>query len=117
MKYDRSRIVYMAQSWGDWNRAGCIGLGYPGETPVSRMLTSPSHGKGGKPPSPVYEPDPIARRFDEAVQRVDTTSRGLLYARFVYQLSDLRISRILTQSPGQIRWAVEKALRNISAAL
>jgi hypothetical protein len=111
-------VKYMGARWGDWIIKGCGGLGYGSETSISRLTTSPGRSSRQNY-APAYEPDPVARRFDNALQRIPAKLRNLIYCRFVLQLSDARMmdydSRYRTE--GQARWAVQVAMREVGKVL
>ena len=105
-------VKYMGYRWGDWVVRGCRGLGYASETAISKLNTSP--GRSSRLNfSPDYEPDPIARRFDNALQQIPPKHQNLLYCRFVLQLSDLRLIDYGFSTKNVARRAVERAMREI----
>ena len=111
-------VKYMGYRWGDWVNKGCRGLGYSSETAISKLNTSP--GRSSRTSyTPDYEPDPVARRFDEALRQIPHKHRNLIYCRFVLGLSDLRLMIYDTRytTEGKARWAVEKAMRKIREVL
>ena len=111
-------VKYMGNIWADWINRGCRGLGYGSETSVSRLTTSPGRSTR-RDYSPEYEPDPVARRFDTALQSLTCKQQNLIYCRFVLQLSDVRMMDYDTgyKSEGAARWAVEKAMKEIGKVL
>ena len=117
-KISLSHVKGEAHLWGDWNRRDCIGLGYGSETSVSRLLTSPGRASR-RDYAPRYEPDPRARRFDNAWQQIDKIQQVLIYCRFVLQMSDARICQRepSLKSEGSARWQVEKALKAVGVLL
>ena len=113
-----SDIKYMGYRWGDWVLKGCRSLGYGSETSISKLTTSPGRSTRTNF-TPDYEPDPVARRFDNALQQIPAKQRNLLYCRFVLQLSDARLMEYDRDyiTEGKARWAVEKAMRQIGRVL
>ena len=113
-----SDVKYMGCRWGDWVNKGCRGLGYASETSISRLTTSPGRSTR-KNYTPDYEPDAVARRFEEALQQIPPKQQNLLYLRFVLQLSDARVMVYESdyRSEGQARWAIEKAMQDVGRVL
>ena len=107
-----------AALWGDWMRLDCTGLGYAPETPISRLLTSPGRASR-RSYVPRYEPEPRARRFDNAYQQIDENQQVLLYCRFVLQMSDKLMCKRETslKTEGQARWQIERAMKAVGRAL
>lgn len=109
-------VKYLGYRWGDWVCKGCRGLGYGSETSISRLTTSP-----GRPTrrdySPDYEPDPVARRFDDALRQIPHKQQNLLYCRFVLGLSDARMVGYGLKSEAAARWSVLKAMREVGDVL
>ena len=116
MQSDLRQLRFIAIIWGEWSRRGCTGLGYPNETAISRLLTSPGRSSS-RPASPHYEPCPIARRFDNALYGAPEEDCLLLYARYVLGLSDRLLLDYGLQSEGQARYRVERALRRVGERL
>jgi hypothetical protein len=111
-------VKYMGYRWADWVNKGCRGLGYGSETSISRLTTSP--GRSSRQSyTPMYEPDPVARRFDNALQRIPAKQRNLIYCRFVLQLSDARLMVYDCEfrTEGQARWAVHVAMKAVRCIL
>jgi len=111
-------VKYMGYRWGDWVENACRGLGYASETSISRLTTSPGRsGRGDH--SPDYEPDPVARRFDDAMHQIPPRQQYIIYCRFALQLSDVRMMQYNSDftTEGKARWAVKKAMRKIREVL
>jgi len=107
----------MGYRWSDWVENACRGLGYASETSISKLNTSP--GRSTKQNfSPDYEPDPLARRFDDALKQIPVHQQNLVKCHFL-GMSD---SMLQAHEPGYktrwaARWAVQKALQAIRRAL
>lgn len=118
MTVSLKEVKYMGYRWGDWVCRGCRGLGYAGETSISRLTTSP--GRSTKRNyAPDYEPDPVARRFDNALQQIPPKQQNLIYLRFVLGMSDERLTEYDTTlgTRHRARRAVERAMRAIGVVL
>ena len=107
-------VKFMASLWGDHTRRGVRGLSYPSITPIARLTLSPGRSTM-KNYSPSYEPCPVSKRFEKALERLPKKHQRVIRYRYVDELSDLRIvkhdGRYRTE--GQARWAGERALREI----
>lgn len=111
-------LRYMGACWRDWVEKGCLGLGYASETSISKLTTSP--GRSTKQNiSPEYEPDPMARRFDDALRQIPDKQQNLIYCHYILGMSDARLQEYdkSFKTEGQARWAVQKALQAVGKVL
>jgi len=108
----------MLAVWGDCCRRGVRGLGYPSQTAEARLYTSP--GRSTRPNrAPDYEPNEMAIRIERALPAVSSKAQLLLWCRYVAEMSDKRLMEFDCDytTPGKARWAVEKAIKEITVAL
>ena len=111
-------LRYMAGCWAEWVENSCKGLGYASETSISKLTTSP--GRSTKQNyTPIYEPDPVARRFDDALRKIPDKQQNLIYCRLILGMSDARLMEYDTtfRTPGQAKWAVYKAFKAVGRVL
>ena len=113
-----NHVKHMANIWSDWVNKGCRGLGYASETTIARLTSSPGRSTR-RDYSPDYEPDPIARRFDDALQQIPAKHQNLIYCRFILCMSDARLMEYdnTFHSEGAARWGVESAMREVGKVL
>jgi hypothetical protein len=111
-------VRYMGNVWADSVNRGVRGLGYGSETSISRLTTSPGR-VSRRDYSPDYEPDPIAKRFESAYQRINAGQRNILYCWFVLRMTDTRLMKYDRdyRTREQARWAIHKAMQAIARVL
>ena len=79
-------MIKRLQIWGDWRSQTVVGLGYPTETPESRLLTSPGRADG-QIRIPSYWPNKLAMKIQKAIRKLEDRKQNFLWCHYVGKLT------------------------------
>lgn len=105
----------MLQEWG-YHETINTGLEFPPITQIGKMLHSPGRSTR-RGIGPRYEPHPICKRVNKAMEELGKQDRRLLQIRYQEGVADRVISLYCKIKQSQTSWAMEVAHRNIAKAL
>jgi len=111
-------LIGWLQTWGTCESRR-IGLEYPSLTPEARLYNSPGRCTHMSNTGPTYEPNATAVMIGNAVRLMENRHHAeLLSYRYVDQCSYIDIKRLTkSKSEHQVKWMIEKAIREIAAVL
>ena len=103
--------------WGCWRCRGIPGLGYPSETPESRLRTSPGRSEMPIARSPNYWPDRLAIETQTKISTIPNSDQLYLWCEYAQQMALTRAAEAMGVPVMDYRKGLDGAHKSIAEAL